>query len=231
MPTLPITAVTPAPWAASFTVSSERSQANLRRDWARTGTPLQARRYLPNTAAQARRPHVERRSQPMGLLTRDIGSMNDLFVYHLKDIYYAEKRIVKSLPTMIEKARSAELRKGFEKHLGETKNHVARLEQVFRQHGVEPATQKCAAIDGILDEAEEVAGEVKDENVMDAALIAAAQAVEHYEMTRYGTLVAWAKELGRADCAALLQQTLEEEKATDRKLTQLAESRLNKLAA
>jgi ferritin-like metal-binding protein YciE len=167
----------------------------------------------------------------MGLFTKDIATMNDLFVHHLKDIYYAEKRIVKSLPTMIEKAHSAELRQGFETHLGETKNHVARLEQVFRQHGVEPAGVKCAAIDGILDEAEDVAGEVKDENVLDAALIAAAQAVEHYEITRYGTLVAWAKQLGRADCASLLQQTLDEEKATDRKLTQLAESRLNKLAA
>lgn len=167
----------------------------------------------------------------MGFFSKDIETMNDLFVHQLKDIYYAEKRIVKSLPTMIDKATAPELRQGFQTHLEETKNHVARLEQVFQMHGVEPETVKCAAIDGILDEADEVAGEVDDKNVLDAALIAAAQAVEHYEMTRYGTLVAWAKELGRNDCAEVLRQTLEEEKATDKKLTQLGESRINRMAA
>ena len=167
----------------------------------------------------------------MGFFSKDIETMNDLFVHQLKDIYYAEKRIVKSLPTMIDKATALELRQGFQTHLEETKNHVARLEQVFQMHGVEPETVKCAAIDGILDEADEVAGEVDDKNVLDAALIAAAQAVEHYEMTRYGTLVAWAKELGRNDCAEVLRQTLEEEKATDKKLTQLGESRINRMAA
>lgn len=167
----------------------------------------------------------------MGLFTSDIQTMNDLFVHQLKDIYYAEKRIVGALPKMIDKATAPELRQGFEKHLAETKNHVARVEQVFRMHGVDAETVTCPAIDGIIKEADEVAGEVADKKVLDAALIAAAQAVEHYEMTRYGTLVAWAKQLGRDDCAQVLQQTLDEEKATDAKLTSLAEGGINRMAA
>jgi ferritin-like metal-binding protein YciE len=167
----------------------------------------------------------------MGLFTRDIENMNDLFVHQLKDIYYAEKRIVGALPQMIEKAASPDLRNGFEKHLTETKGHVKRLEQVFKMHGVEPATVTCPAIDGIIKEADEVSGEVADKKVLDAALIAAAQAVEHYEISRYGTLIAWAKQLGRPDCASVLQETLAEEKATDEKLTQLAESGINRAAA
>lgn len=167
----------------------------------------------------------------MGLFTKDIETMNDLFVHQLKDIYYAEKRIVGALPKMIDKATAAELRQGFESHLDETKVHVQRLEQVFQLHGVEPDTIKCPAIDGIIAEADEVAGKVADKNVLDAALIAAAQAVEHYEITRYGSLVAWARRLGRDDCAELLQQTLQEEKATDEKLTGLAQSQVNRAAA
>ena len=167
----------------------------------------------------------------MGLFTKDISSMSDLFVHQLKDIYYAEKRIVNSLPKMIEKAKSPELRKGLTHHLGETKNHVSRLEQVFQMVGVQPDAVTCPAIDGILKEADEVAGDVADTKVLDAALIAAAQAVEHYEMTRYGTLIAWAKELGRKDCAQVLQQTLEEERTADSKLTQLAEGGINRRAA
>ena len=150
-------------------------------------------------------------------------TLDDLFLDTLKDIYYAEKQILKNLPKMIDKATSAELRQGFETHLRETEGHVARLERVFELHGVEAKGVNCPAIDGILKEADEIVGEVEDKQVLDAALVAAAQAVEHYEMTRYGTLVAWAKKLGRSDCAALLQQNLEEEKATDRKLTDLAE--------
>ncbi|HUG62791.1 MAG TPA: ferritin-like domain-containing protein [Methylomirabilota bacterium] len=167
----------------------------------------------------------------MGLFTRNIKTMDDLFVHQLKDVYYAEKRIVKSLPKMIDKATSPELKQGFQKHLKETENHVRRVEQVFEMHGVKPDAVTCPAIDGILDEADDVAGDVADKDVLDAALAAAAQAVEHYEITRYGTLVAWAKELGRNDCASVLQQTLDEEKATDAKLTQLAEARLNRKAA
>jgi ferritin-like metal-binding protein YciE len=157
--------------------------------------------------------------------------MDDLFVHTLRDIYYAEKQILKALPDMIQKASEPQLKQGFQAHLGETKNQVTRLEQVFRQHGHEPSGVDCPAIDGIIDEANDVAGEVEDKAVLDAALIAAAQAVEHYEITRYGSLIAWAKQLGRNDCAALLQENLDEEKAADKKLTSLAESRVNRAAA
>jgi ferritin-like metal-binding protein YciE len=167
----------------------------------------------------------------MGLFTRDIKSMDDLFVHQLQDIYYAEKQILKALPKMIDKASSAALKAGFKQHLTETEGQVLRLERVFKMHGVEPKAVDCPAIDGIIKETNEVAGEVADKEVLDAALIASAQAVEHYEMTRYGTLVAWARQLGRDDCAAVLQQTLDEERATDQKLTQLAESRINMKAA
>ena len=167
----------------------------------------------------------------MGLFSYDIKTMDDLFVHTLRDIYYAENQILKALPTMIDKATSDQLRAGFETHLRETKGQVARLEQVFKLHGVSISGVNCPAIDGILTEADEITGEVEDKAVLDAALVAAAQAVEHYEITRYGTLVAWAKQLGRNDCAALLQQNLEEEKATDVKLTAMAERSLNRRAA
>ena len=167
----------------------------------------------------------------MGLFSKDIATMDDLFVHMLRDMYYAENQIVKALPDMIEKATDAKLKQGFQTHLAETKNQIKRLEQVFKLHGVEAMGVDCPAIDGIIEEADEVAGEVDDKNVLDAALIAAAQAVEHYEMTRYGTLVAWAKQLGRTDCAKLLEQNLQEEKAADSKLTALAESNINRKAA
>jgi len=167
----------------------------------------------------------------MGIFTKDIKSMDDLFVHTLKDIYYAENQIVKSLPDMIEKASDAKLKQGLQAHLGESKGHVQRLEQVFKLHGVKAEGVDCPAIDGILEEADELAGDVDDKQVLDAAIIAAAQAVEHYEMTRYGTLVAWAKQLGRNDCAKLLAQNLDEEKAADAKLTKLAESGINAKAA
>lgn len=167
----------------------------------------------------------------MGLFSKDIKTMDDLFVHTLRDIYYAEKQILKALPKMIEKATNPALKQGFEKHLQETEGHVKRVEQVFEMHGVEAKGVNCPAIDGIIEEANEVAGEVDDKQVLDAALIASAQAVEHYEMTRYGTLIAWAKQLGRADCAAVLKKNLDEETATDRKLTELAESKVNLQAA
>lgn len=167
----------------------------------------------------------------MGLFSKDIKDMNDLFAHQLKDIYYAENRIVATLPKMIQKASTPELKEGFETHLDQTKVQIQRLDKVFDLHGLEPELIKCPAIDGIIKEAEEVAGEIDDKKVLDAALIAAAQAVEHYEITRYGTLIAWAKELGADECAALLQETLEEERDTDRKLTALAESEVNSAAA
>jgi ferritin-like metal-binding protein YciE len=152
-------------------------------------------------------------------------------VHQLCDIYYAEKQIVQALPDMIEKATNSDLRNGFESHLEETKNHVKRLEQVFKMHGVEAKGVDCPAIDGIIEEADDVAGDVEDKAVLDAALIASAQAVEHYEMTRYGTLIAWAKQLGREDCANVLAQNLQEEKVADSKLTKIAESNVNAVAA
>jgi ferritin-like metal-binding protein YciE len=167
----------------------------------------------------------------MGLFNKDIGTLDDLFVHQLRDIYYAEKQIVQTLPEMIEKATDSSLKRGFETHLGETKNHVKRLEQVFKMHGVEAKGIDCPAIDGIIEEADDIIADVEDKKVLDAALIAAAQAVEHYEITHYGTLIAWAKQLGRPDCASVLQQNLEEEKATDAKLTSLAERNVNVKAA
>ena len=167
----------------------------------------------------------------MGLFSKDIKTMDDLFVHTLRDMYYAEQQLVKALPKMAEKASDAQLKQAFQAHLGETKNQVTRLEQVFKMHGVDAKGIDCPAIDGIIEEAEAVSGEVEDKAVLNAALAAAAQAAEHYEIARYGTLIAWAKQLGRNDCASVLQKTLDEEKATDRKLSEMAESAINRRAA
>jgi ferritin-like metal-binding protein YciE len=167
----------------------------------------------------------------MGIFSKDIQTLDDLFVHQLKDIYYAEKQLVKALPKMADKATSPKLKQAFMSHLEETKGHVRRVEQVFKMHGVEAKAVDCPAIDGIIEEANEVTGDVDDKQVLDAALIAAAQAAEHYEMTRYGTLVAWAQQLGRSDCAGVLEQNLAEEKAADKKLTSIAEGGINRKAA
>jgi ferritin-like metal-binding protein YciE len=167
----------------------------------------------------------------MGLFTKDIKTMNDLFVHQLQDIYYAEQQLVKALPKMAEKATDEQLKQGFLTHLDETKIHVQRLDQVFQMIGTKAKAVDCPAIDGIIKEANETAGEVEDKNVLDAALINAAQAAEHYEIVRYGSLIAWARQLGRNDAAAVLQQTLDEEKMTDKKLTSLAEGKVNLRAA
>lgn len=167
----------------------------------------------------------------MGLFTSDIKSLDDLFVHQLQDIYYAEQQITKALPKMISNATDPQLKQGFETHLRETEGQIKRLDQVFQMHGQKPKAVDCPAIDGIIKEANETAGEIGDKDVLDAALLASAQAVEHYEITKYGTLIAWARRLGRDDCAKVLQQTLDEEKATDHKLTAMAESKVNKKAA
>src|SRR4051794_31694710 len=148
----------------------------------------------------------------MGLFSTPIKTLDDLFVHTLQDIYYAEQMIVKNLPTMAKKASSPELRNAFEHHLTETEGHVRRLEQVFQMHGQPVKGVDCPAIDGILAEAKDVISDCGDADVCDAAMLSVAQAVEHYEMTRYGTLIAFAKQLGRNDCADVLRQTLEEEK-------------------
>lgn len=167
----------------------------------------------------------------MGLFSKPIKTLDDLFVHTLQDIYYAEQQIAKSLPKMIAKASDPQLKQGFETHLAETQNQIKRLEQVFQMHGHEPKGVRCAAMDGILEEAQEIMGEVDDKEVLDAAMLASAQAVEHYEITRYGTLIAFARQLGRDDCASVLQQNLDEEKATDKKLTTIAEGMVNRKAA
>jgi ferritin-like metal-binding protein YciE len=167
----------------------------------------------------------------MGFFTRDIKSLDDLFVHTLRDIYYAENQIIKALPEMISKATDQGLKKDLQAHLEETKGQIDRLQHVFKMHGVEAKGVTCPAIDGILTEANEITGEIADKQVLDAALIAAGQAVEHYEITRYGTLVAWAKQLGRADCAAVLQQNLDQEHVADAKLNALAVRSVNRKAA
>ncbi len=167
----------------------------------------------------------------MGLFSKPIKTLDDLFVHTLQDIYYAENQIVKNLPTMIEKASNPELKSAFQQHLTETQTQVKRLEQVFEMHGQPVKAVDCAAMDGILSEAREIMGDCDDEAVRDAAMLSAAQAVEHYEITRYGSLIAYAEQLGRKDCAGVLQQNLDEEKATDKKLTGIAEHRVNQMAA
>ena len=166
----------------------------------------------------------------MGLFTKDIETLDDLFLHQLQDVYYAENQITKALPKMIDKATAVELKQGFESHLRETEGQIARLEQAFEALGQKPKAVTCPAIDGIIKETNEVAGEIADKSVLDAALIASAQAVEHYEITRYGTLIAWAKQLGHTQVVSLLQATLDEEKATAEKLTTMAESTTNRKA-
>ena len=158
-------------------------------------------------------------------------SLEDLFVNLLKDIYYAEKQILKALPKMAKKANSDDLRQAFEHHLEETQGQVERLEQVFALCDLKPTAKTCAAIKGILEEGEEDMKEAKDPDVLDAGMIADAQAVEHYEIARYGTMVAWAKQLGMNDAASLLEETLEQEHNADRTLTEIAEGSLNREAA
>jgi ferritin-like metal-binding protein YciE len=167
----------------------------------------------------------------MGWFSSDIDTFDQLFVHTLQDIYYAEHQIEKSLPDMVKKASDPELKKGFRTHLKQTKGQIKRLDRVFKMIKSVPQGTKCPAIDGILDEANEIAGEIDDKMILNAALIAAAQAVEHYEMTRYGTLVAWAKLLGRNDAAKVLNMNLKEEKATDKKLGAIAKRKINRKAA
>ena len=167
----------------------------------------------------------------MGLFTKDITTMDGLFLHVVQDIYYAEQQIRKALPKMVEKATNRDLTAALKNHLAETEKQVSRLEQVFDLLGQKAKATTCPAIDGIIKEADEIAGEVGDKKVLDAALIAAAQAVEHYEITRYGTLIAWAEELGKDAVAKLLTTTLNEEKAADKKLSSIAEKKVNLKAA
>jgi ferritin-like metal-binding protein YciE len=158
-------------------------------------------------------------------------NLNDLFLDTLKDIYYAEKQILKALPKMAKAAHSGPLRAAFEKHLGETEGQVERLERVFELIDKPARGKTCEAIQGLLDEGKEIMEEYKGTEALDAGMVAAAQAVEHYEIARYGTLKQWALQLGIKDAVRLLDQTLQEEKKTDEALTSLAEASVNLEAA
>jgi len=166
----------------------------------------------------------------MGILFSSIKTFDDLFLSVLQQIYYAERQIAEQLEVMVGKATAPELRQGFEQHLEETRNQYRRAEEAFRLLGREPEETTCPAIDGILKAGNSLAGDIADKQVLDAGLTHAAQMVEHYEIVQYGTLIAWAKEMGRQDVASLLQQTLDEEYATDQKLTSIAEARINQRA-
>lgn len=166
----------------------------------------------------------------MGLFTKDIVTFEDLFLHQLQDVYYAENQITKALPKMTAKATDPGLKAGFETHLRETEGQIERLDRVFALIGETPKGATCPAIEGIIKEANEVAGDISDPAVLDAALIASAQAVEHYEITRYGTLITWATQLGHNEVASILQETLDEEYATDDKLTSMAKGKINAAA-
>lgn len=157
-------------------------------------------------------------------------TLDDLFHDTLKDIYYAERKILKALPKMARAASSPELKSAFEKHKGETEGHVERLQQVFELLGKRAQGKTCPAIDGIIEEGEEIIEEFKGTPALDAGLISAAQAVEHYEITRYGTLKRWAEVLGMDDAVKLLDATLDEEALTDEALTNLADTSANEMA-
>jgi ferritin-like metal-binding protein YciE len=158
-------------------------------------------------------------------------SLNDLFLETLKDMYHAEKQILKALPKMAKAAESDQLRQAFEQHRAETEGQVERLEQVFEMLGKAARGKPCEAIQGMVEESQEVMEDFKGSDALDAGLLAAAQAVEHYEISRYGTLRTWATQLGMPDAARLLEQTLQEEKKTDALLTQIAEAAVNQQAA
>jgi ferritin-like metal-binding protein YciE len=162
--------------------------------------------------------------------TMAVKSVNDLLIDELQDIYHAEKQLVKALPKMAKKAKSDQLRQAIENHLEETKGQVQRLEQVFEKLDAKPRAKRCEAMEGLIEEAEQLMGEIATPEVLDAAMIGAAQKVEHYEIASYGTLSTLAEELGHSEAARLLEQTLEEEKAADQKLNQIALSGVNKSA-
>jgi len=163
-------------------------------------------------------------------MAKEPKKLDNLFHDTLKDIYFAEKRILSTLPKMAKAAQSEELKAAFEKHRGETEGQIERLEQVFAIIGEKPRGKTCAAIVGIADEGAEIMEEYKGSPALDAGLLAAAQAVEHYEISRYGTLRAWAEELGLNEAVELLQETLQEEEATDEALTKIAKSVINQQA-
>jgi ferritin-like metal-binding protein YciE len=158
----------------------------------------------------------------MGFFTKDIKTMQDLLIHGLKDIYYAEQQISNALPKMIEQSTNRDLAQGLRGHLEETKKQIDRLNQVFAKLELTPSGTDCPAIDGLIKESDATSGEIEDKAVLDAAIVANAQAVEHYEMARYGTLIAWAQNLGHDDIVRFLTTNLNEEKAANAKLNNIA---------
>jgi ferritin-like metal-binding protein YciE len=158
----------------------------------------------------------------VGLFSKDIKTLDDMLLHGLQDIYYAEHQITKALPKMIDQATNRDLAQGLKTHLEETNKQIERLDQVFKKLGQKPSGTDCPAIDGLIKESDETAGEIDDKSVLDAAIVANAQAVEHYEMARYGTLIAWAEELGHDDIVRFLTTNLNEEKAANTKLNTVA---------
>ena len=199
------------------------------------GTLLDVTDYRGETHANWRRAifgelkvTLRRKRRKITLQTeRAMKNLHDLFEVTLRDIYYAEKAILKALPKMAKKASSEDLSAAFEEHREQTEGHVERLEQIFKMLDKAARGKKCEAIEGLTKEADEIIKEAETDTVRDAGMLAAAQAVEHYEISRYGTLKAWAEKLRMNDAAQLLGQTLQEEKETDEKLTELAESEIN----
>jgi ferritin-like metal-binding protein YciE len=158
----------------------------------------------------------------MGIFTKDIKTMEDLFLHQLQDIYYAEQQLMKAIPKMAEMATNSDLKAGLESHVIDTQNQIERLDKVFAKLGQQPSGTDCPAIDGLIKEANATSGEIENKAVLDAAIVANSQAVEHYEICRYGTLIAWAEELGHDDVVRLLTTNLNEEKAANAKLSSVA---------
>jgi ferritin-like metal-binding protein YciE len=187
---------------------------------------INARRIQRRETERGRAQHLKSEA----IMAKEPKQLDELFHDTLKDIYFAEKKILSALPKMAKAAQAPELKAAFEKHETETEEHVARLEQVFEAIDEAPRGKTCDAIMGILEEGQEIMKEYKGKAALDAGLLAAAQAVEHYEMSRYGSLKTWAKELGLKEAAGLLDKTLSEEKNTDATLTKIATSNVNQHA-
>jgi ferritin-like metal-binding protein YciE len=191
----------------------------------------EVRTVLWLTSEHPHLPGVDPHSQQERAMTGPSKSLEDLFLENLKDIYYAERKILVALPKMAKAVNSDDLRTAFEKHVRETEGQVDRLKQIFKMLKQEPKGKTCPAILGLVEEGEEVMEDFEDSPALDAGLLSGAQAVEHYEISRYGTMVAWAEQLGMKPAVQLLKQTLEEEKKTDALLSKLAEAAINQKAA
>jgi len=216
------------PYRAMPVLSSSGFSASLmRKTWKHElflslGQTTRKRRRLGTTVPAITLSAHPIKEDAMGLFTEDIKTMDDLFLHGLQDIYYAEQQITKALPKMIDKAANRDLVAGLKAHLKETNKQIERLDKVFLKLEQQPRGTQCPAIDGLITEADELTGEVADKAVLNAAIVAGAQAVEHYEICRYGTLIAWAEKLGHDEVVRFLTTNLNEEKAANTKLNTIA---------